>query len=905
MPAQVVEHAETSSLPILIVDHEGSIGLALYEQLRGYVQTVLVGSRQPVHSDNLLFLPFKEAISRIPEDPYSHILYIPVSEKELFDYLSSMAKKANIDGALLLVMIPLSIASSSVLEKIQMTEGKISILVLGDIFGEPFTQKDLRISKMFSQIKYSRHITLAGMGMEELFAVSFMAIIKQIIQIAFGIASPKKVYLSYPKHPLTQLSVVHSLQKLDPMITLDFLPQENNQSLAARGQEITGEYLTAENHEIFTQLQDAYNTHKVYIEEAIEQTPIALPKKKEMQGSFWKDIKTNGDNNHTFSWLHLFILFVIISLLIPIIMVIVGLTGGGVFMNSAKASLEKGNYEQVNQRVSFSRSAFGLANISSQVLSFELQPIGLSSVVNNIKETIRVGNIGNDVLVSVIGVVTDLQSSNSHLSQSISRLKNSLNQLASVENSPVLPANIRSLLQSTKNTRTLFLNTSDILPTLLGDGEKKTYLVLFQNNNELRPGGGFIGSYALIDVKNGKMTDIKIYDVYDADGQLKGHIEPAFAIRRYVPSAHLYLRDSNFDVDFTKNASTAAFLLQKEMGNHVDGVVGVDLSFVKNLIGAVGDVYVPEYQETVTKDNFSTLAQDHSEKNFFPGSTQKKDFLKSVFTVLQEKLQSGKSLDYAQLVNALVSGIAEKHILVSFSNSAVQDVLTANNFSSSLWDGRVQTDNTINDFLGISEANLGVNKVNYFVTRSMQEQVVIDGGGNVSHVLSLNYENNSKPIDKYAGSYKNYLRVILPGGASITDITIDGSSEKIIPAITDFLVYEKSNFTVPDGLEVSREEESGKTIYGFLTTVDPGKKQNIIISYSLAQKMDVTKPVGMYSLKIFKQPGIDTTPFSFALTYPSVYAVLQTSSGLVTGPTVTMQQDLKTDEILDITLGKK
>jgi len=47
---------------------------------------------------------------------------------------------------------------------------------------------------------------------------------------------------------------------------------------------------------------------------------------------------------------------------------------------------------------------------------------------------------------------------------------------------------------------------------------------------ELRPGGGFIGSYAILSVDKGKITNFKIYDVYDADGQLKNHIEPPFAI---------------------------------------------------------------------------------------------------------------------------------------------------------------------------------------------------------------------------------------------------------------------------------------------------------------------------------------------------------------------------------------
>jgi len=63
---------------------------------------------------------------------------------------------------------------------------------------------------------------------------------------------------------------------------------------------------------------------------------------------------------------------------------------------------------------------------------------------------------------------------------------------------------------------------------------------------ELRPGGGFIGSYGILTMDKGKVSDFKIHDVYDADGKLKASIEPQFPVRRYLKLPHLFLRDSNF-----------------------------------------------------------------------------------------------------------------------------------------------------------------------------------------------------------------------------------------------------------------------------------------------------------------------------------------------------------------------
>src|SRR5258706_13230411 len=132
---------------------------------------------------------------------------------------------------------------------------------------------------------------------------------------------------------------------------------------------------------------------------------------------------------------------------------------------------------------------------------------------------------------------------------------------------------------------------------------------------ELRPGGGFIGSYGLLTVDKGKIISFSIHNVSEADDQLKGHIEPPFQIRRYLNQQHWHLRDSNFDVDFLKDASQVAYFLQLETGQQIDGVIGLDLSFVKLVIQALGNVTVPEYAETITSDNFFQAAQSHAIKN--------------------------------------------------------------------------------------------------------------------------------------------------------------------------------------------------------------------------------------------------------------------------------------------------
>src|SRR3990167_4553646 len=77
-------------------------------------------------------------------------------------------------------------------------------------------------------------------------------------------------------------------------------------------------------------------------------------------------------------------------------------------------------------------------------------------------------------------------------------------------------------------------------------GEKR-YLILLQNQMELRPTGGFLGSYAVAKIKNGKLVDVSVQDIYEPDGRVTEHIEPPEPIQEAFQLGTLRLRDANWD----------------------------------------------------------------------------------------------------------------------------------------------------------------------------------------------------------------------------------------------------------------------------------------------------------------------------------------------------------------------
>lgn len=413
----------------------------------------------------------------------------------------------------------------------------------------------------------------------------------------------------------------------------------------------------------------------------------------------------------------------------------------------------------------------------------------------------------------------------------------------------------KKLAQEIDGYRNLFSKTMpflDAAPSILGIDNKKTYLVLLQNNMEIRPTGGFIGSYGLLSFDNGRFLGFEIFDVYSADGQLKGHVEPPLPIRKYLNQPHWFLRDSNWDPSFEVSAQKASWFLEKEVGQKVDGVVAMDVSLVRLIIGAMDNVYLPDYQETITQDNLFERAHFWAHKDFFPGSTSKRDFLSTLATMTFDKLTNDKNISFARLFGSLATGIEEKHLMLAFNDPQIQRLFLLNNMSGSITDNRQEKEGQLNDLLMIIDSNLGVNKVNYFIKRNINKAINIGEYGDVSSLLKITYTNQSPTED-----YKNYLRIITPIGTKIGEVKFDGNQLK----------------------EVDIEESGDQNIFGFLVNIPAQSQKKIEVRYELQNLMPIVKGLNKYSLRVLKQPGTDKDPLTISIAYPSFFDVQKENQG--------------------------
>ena len=157
-------------------------------------------------------------------------------------------------------------------------------------------------------------------------------------------------------------------------------------------------------------------------------------------------------------------------------------------------------------------------------------------------------------------------------------------------------------------------------------GEKR-YLILLQNQMELRPTGGFLGSYAIVQLKNGKLIELSVQDIYEPDGRVTEHIEPPGPIQEAFQLGTLRLRDANWDPDFPKTAETLMWYFKKAGEGEFDGVIATNLLVFQEVLRQIGPVGLVDYDEDISVENLCEKAQFYSQESFFPGSKQKPEFL--------------------------------------------------------------------------------------------------------------------------------------------------------------------------------------------------------------------------------------------------------------------------------------
>lgn len=367
------------------------------------------------------------------------------------------------------------------------------------------------------------------------------------------------------------------------------------------------------------------------------------------------------------------------------------------------------------------------------------------------------------------------------------------------------------------------------LPDALGFSHPRYYLLLNQNSNELRATGGFIGSYLLAEVYQGKLESIFVDTTQRLDGQnMNNDMElpgPLKAVTSYYG-----VRDANWEPNLPTSVRTIQKLYEQAGGGTVDGVITVNAGVVTNLLTAVGPIYVPEFGMTLDAGNFMEKVQKHIEIDA-QSDYNPKQLLVSFAPLLMDRLLNANEKELEQIGQSLLQCLVSKDLMIYLADSQLENVVRTAGFSGEVWES-----GALDDYLYIVESNLGGNKSSESLQREFAHQATVSDSGAVSDYLKLTYRHEGTG-EFPDGINKNYVRVYLPAGARVTKLTGYDSDTQIGTSISD-----------------------GKTVIGFWLTTQPKSSSTIEMEYLLPFRIDFTSSP-QYRLLAQKQPGLAKTTF--------------------------------------------
>lgn len=385
---------------------------------------------------------------------------------------------------------------------------------------------------------------------------------------------------------------------------------------------------------------------------------------------------------------------------------------------------------------------------------------------------------------------------------------------------------------------------SQILPELLGSEKKMTYLVLVQNAEELRSTGGFLQTIAFFTFEKGQLLDYQIYDVFSTDAQLKGQVDPPEDLKRTLGEMRWYLRDANWDGDFSQVAQQAQWFAEKELGKHIDGVLAVNTHVFPDILSAVGEIEVSEYTETVDEKNVLERISSHTSVGVLGKENDgDRDFLTVLTKNLFTSIVEAQVEQIEPLGVVLFSNVKKGEILVSSDSEEIQRI-----FSSLGWGGTIlsppcpqqlKQEYCFVDRVYAVDSNVGVNKINPYIKKEVVHDVLVYKTG-ASHTYTATYKNTSLSQTWPLGTYKNYVRLYLPLGSQVNTVLID---------------------TVPveqSKLFMSRDGSHEKV--GVYMEVPPGKTVQISFSYTTPFSTPSINGDLSYALFTQKQPGVIQAP---------------------------------------------
>ncbi len=421
--------------------------------------------------------------------------------------------------------------------------------------------------------------------------------------------------------------------------------------------------------------------------------------------------------------------------------------------------------------------------------------------------------------------------------------------LVSQINSDKLPEEISARV---KFAREKILEVSEVLNAtskhfpailkLLGDVTPHRYLIILQNNNEIRATGGFIGSYVLLDINDGYIENLKIEDVYDIDDAYHGIIEPPDDLKRYINNWRF--RDANYSPDFAISASKLRWMLQKEGGPTVDTVIAINQGLLKDMLEITGPVQVGNFGK-LNAENYNLLLSYVIEGKVW-GPEDPKHLLKVFIPAFKEAILKEENL--SKVGSKIYKAIQQDHIMMYSNDEDIQSLF--NTFGIS---GKVHETLDNEDYLSVIHTSVGWNKSDQFMEEKILHETFVNLDGSVTNEVTIKRIHNwsNKTLQYWKGILKEY------GFQEISEEMVNVLGRGKNKVLTRIYVPSGSILLESNGADVETKYDKDIKKTYFFTTIEtlPEDSSELRIKYTLPFNINTNDEAGTYKIFVDKQPG--------------------------------------------------
>lgn len=442
------------------------------------------------------------------------------------------------------------------------------------------------------------------------------------------------------------------------------------------------------------------------------------------------------------------------------------------------------------------------------------------------------------IISGSVGVLTSLLQHRPEFVDVVSQAVALVGDLETISPSDV-PVDMRARFAAWQRVLTGLVGSKDTLEQItsfligfLAPAQPREYLVVFQNNDELRPTGGFLGTYLLVKFEQGT------FKILDAPGNGPFSLSDESAKQNLPPQPILAVapywtfHDANWYLDAPTSAATMMKFYAQDRGFTPDGVVFMTPGIMEDILRLTGPIRPEHYQVDITAENFVKATEQQVEFGYDKALNNPKQFLIDLVPLMLTKLSQLSSPDALRAIALTLQRANQGDLMFVSSVPDVQQAAKALGWDGALWPVK-------GDAMAVVDTNLGGGKTDRAIDETVNLAVTLDGSI-LHHEVSVTRKNNSLPTNQY-NSFANrtFIRVYAPPDAqfvSITGATIPEAGFFQVPSVTAKLsadLLQNEGQTLVDDTNGYRiTHETGRTVFGAWSRINSGQSQTVIFTYT-------------------------------------------------------------------------